>query len=379
MTRALKTTAVVALGVVGGGAAIWWFAFRAVEVEVVAAVEGSLDEEIRAPGAVSSRTEVDVASRVAGVVDRVLVAEGADVQSGQLLAALDDRELLGRASAARAAADRGSHDVVIAEAALDKARADLALAQSTHERDEALYEDGHLAKASLDGTTTALRDSEAAEKSARATLQSRRDEARRLDEEAKLAETVASYSQITSPLAGLVTSRQVEAGNTVAPGTVLFRIVDDEVVCVVTRVDVSQMGRVAIGQPATIRLASGDELTGKVGRVAHEADPVTRDQEVRIRFDQPPAMLTLAEEAQVVIRIGEAHGLVVPGSAVLAQDGAEAVVVVRDGRTERVPVRVAAMGQGSVVVEGIVAGDLVVLEPGGVRAGQRVRPVVVGD
>lgn len=379
VSRALRAVAAAAVAALGGGALVYWFAFHAEPVEVVVAAEGSVQEEIRAPGSVSSRTEVEVSSRVAGVVQEVLVEEGGKVELGQLLVALDDRELSGRAATARASADGARHNIVVAEAVVDKATADLALAKRTLAREEVLFGEGHVTQASLDVTTTALRAAEAAEKSAVATLAARRDEAHRADEEAKLAETIAGYAKITSPLAGLVTRRQVEIGHTVAPGGLLFRIVDDKTVCASTRVDVSQMGRVALGLPARIQLASGDELTGTVARIAHESDPVTRDQEVRIVFDRPPAQLTLAEEAQVVLRIGEAHGVVVPGRAVIAADGSDAVMLVRSGRAVRVPVKVLARGQESVVVEGVQAGEHVILAPAGVQPDQRLRPVVVED
>lgn len=378
-SRTLGTVAVIVVTALALVAVVYWFGFRAVTVEVVVAREGSVTEEIRAPGSVSSRTEVELSSRVAGVVERVLVEEGGRVESGQLLAALDDRELRGRAATARAAAEGARHNVVVADAALDKARSDLTLAQSTMAREEALFAGGHVTRASLDGTTTALRAAEAAEKSAQATLGARRDDARRADEEAKLAETVASYGQITSPLAGLVTKRQVEVGSTVAPGAVLFRIVDDQTVCASTRVDVSQMGRVALGLPARVRLASGDERTGTVARIAYESDPVTRDQEVRILFDVPPEHLTLAEEAQVVIGLGEVPGLVVPGASVITADGSQTVLLARDERVVAVPVQVRAMGQGAVVLDGLSPGDLVILEPAAVKTGQRVSPLVAGD
>lgn len=377
MTGARLGTAVaVLLAVLVGAVATYRFAFRSEAVQVVVAAEGVVEEEIRAPGSVSSRTEVEVSSRVAGVVVQVSAAEGDRVEAGQLLAALDDRELAGRASTTRAAAESARHNVVVAEAALDKARADLALARTVLTREADLAASGHVTKASLDATQTALSAAEAAEKGAIATLETRRADARRLAEEARLAETLQSYAQITSPQAGLVTKRQVEVGTTVAPGAMLFRVVDAELVCVETRVDVSQMGRVAVGLPAKIRLASGDELTGSVARVAHEADPVTRDQEVRILFDRPPDPLTLAEEAQVVLRIGLARGLVVPGGAVVRVAGKDTVLVAQDGHAVQVPVVVRAMGQGAVVVEGLTEGDQVVLEPQTIRPGQRLRPVL---
>lgn len=366
---------VAALALLGGGA-IYDLAFRSIPVATIVATTGVVHEEIRAPGSVSSRTEVEVAARVAGVVERVLIDEGATVVAGQTLAELDEREMSGRAAVAAVAADSAEHGVTIAEAALKKARAELALARATHDRDAALFDAGHVTQAALDLSATAQQAAEASEASALATVATRRDDVRRLRAEAALAATVASYARITSPLAGLVTMRDVEVGATVAPGAALFRVVDDATVCVKTRVDVSQMDRITVGMPATILLASGDERTGTVARVAHEADPVTRDQEVRVQFDQPPAHLTLEEEAQVVLRAAAIAGVVLPGGAVVSRGGADIVMVARDGVTAAVPVTVRGTGQGSVVVSGIEEGETVVLEPDRVVIGQRVRPAV---
>lgn len=370
----------VGVAALGATAAFYLFFLRAEPVQVAVVVDGVVVEEIRAPGSVSSRTEVEVAARVAGVVDRVLVDEGATVEAGQLLAALDDRELTSRAATARAAAASAQHNVGVAQAALEKGQAELALARDSFTRDESLFRAGDVTQATLDTRTSALRAAEAGEKSAVATVAVRREDARRAAEEAKLSETLASYAQITAPLGGLVTKRQVEPGSTVAPGGMLFRIVDDDIVCVQTRVDVSQMGRVAIGLPARIRLASGDDLTGSVERIAYEADPVTRDQEVRIKLDQPPAHLTLDEEAQVVVTLGEARGLVVPAGAIVAKEGSDAVLIAREGRAVEVPVGTGAIGQGNVqILEGLQAGDEVILQPENLRSGQRVRAVVAAE
>ncbi|MEQ1568281.1 MAG: hypothetical protein ABMA64_21760, partial [Myxococcota bacterium] len=66
MTRARLGTAVaVLLAVLLGAVATYRYAFRSEAVQVVVAAEGVVEEEIRAPGSVSSRTEVEVSSRVA--------------------------------------------------------------------------------------------------------------------------------------------------------------------------------------------------------------------------------------------------------------------------------------------------------------------------
>lgn len=351
---------------------------RAVRVAEVA--DGVVVEEIRAPGAVSSRTQVDLAARIAGVVERVLVEEGDRVEQGQLLAALDDRELVARAAAARAAVASARQGVVAAEAALERALAEAALAREALARDELLFRAGDLTPASIDARRAASLAAEAGVKGAAATLAARREDTSRAAAEAKLAETLASYARVSSPIAGLVTQRRAEVGSAVSPGGALFRIVDPAAVWVDARVDVSQMSRVRPGVPARVRLASGDELAGSVARIAHEADPVTRDQEVRISLETLPDHVTIDEEAQVTLLVGEARGLVVPTAALVHRADADAVFVVRDGRAEELRIRLGAAGPDEAqVIEGLRAGEEVVLDPRDLRPGQRVRPVQSGE
>lgn len=346
----LKLIALV-VGVLGlGGVVLVRGLLFAPQVEVVVVEQGVIQEEVKGPGAVSSETEVNVSSRITGVVEKVLVQEGDQVKQGQLLAVLDERDLAARTAGARSSVGAARQNVTVAEAGLQKAQADLGLARSNHAREEAVFRAGHLSQAALDLATAALRVAESAEKNARAAIGAREQEALRAADEGRYAATIQSHAQLTSPITGLVTRRLVEVGNTVSPGSTLFRIVDDQIVSVATRVDVSQVGRLQLGQRSRIKLASGATATGVVARISHEADPVTRDQEVRVRFDQPPAHLTINEEAEVVISVGEARGPVVPGAALLPAEGVDGVLVVRDGRAERVPVRVGAIGQGKALI-----------------------------
>jgi HlyD family secretion protein len=371
----LKTIALGLAGLAAVGAILVRVLLFPQQVEVVMPTQGAVREEVKGPGSVSSEAEVAVSSRITGVVEHVLVQEGDQVKQGQLLAALDERDLAARAASARSSVGAARQNVAVAEAGLEKAQADLMLARNNYTRDEAVFRAGHLAQAALDIATASLRVAESAEKNARAVLGAREQETRRAGDEGRYADTLQTHAQITAPLGGLVTLRQVEVGNTVAPGNTLFRVVDDQNVSVATRIDVSQMGRIQLGQPATIRLASGPTATGSVARISHEADPVTRDQEVRVRFATPPAHLTLNEEAEVVIGLGEVRGLVIPGGALLPSEGADAVLVARAGRVERVVVQVGARGQGKVLIRsGLEASDQVLAHPAKVEPGQRVRP-----
>lgn len=373
----IKKISIALLITLAGGFAVYRLKFHAVPIRVALVEQGSIQKRVKGPGQVSSRTEVNVSSRIAGVVDRVLVQEGNLVKQGQLLASLDKRELAAKVSAARSVVGAAQSNIGAAKATLAKAQATLALAHSNFRRDESVFKAGHLPKAAFEATSAALDIADAAEQSARAALSARKNEQQRTKNEAKYSDTILTHTEITSPIAGLVTKRQVEVGATVTPGVTLFRIVDDQIVCVSTRVDVSQMGSIQVGQEADIRLASGEVAKGRVARISHESDPVTRDQEVRVLFDTPPAHLTINEEAAVEIQVGEVEGIVIAASAILPSGGKDRVLVVRDGKVVAVEVIVGALGEERAqILEGLSLGDKIVLAPTKTKVGKRVQPVL---
>ena len=137
------------------------------------------------------------------------------------------------------------------------------------------------------------------------------------------------------------------------------------------------MGRVRVGQVASIRLRTGDTVPGKVARIARQADAAARELEVDVAFDATPANFAIDQEADVAIVTGEETGVVVPVSA-LVRDGAgrQGVLAVADARAEFRPVTTGASDRSRVVVrEGLAAGERVVAPAAGVAPGSRVRSV----
>ena len=156
----------------------------------------------------------------------------------------------------------------------------------------------------------------------------------------------------------IVVQRLVEVGSTVVPGTGLFRLVDPATLWVTARIDESVVGRVEVGQSAEIRLRTGTIVTGKVARIAHQADAATREMEVNVAFDTPPARFAIDQEAEVTIRGGEAKGLLIPLTALLNVERKQGVLVVSDGHAQFRPVAIAAIEGNRVLVgTGLAPGD----------------------
>jgi hypothetical protein len=145
-------------------------------------------------------------------------------------------------------------------------------------------------------------------------------------------------------------------------------------------VDESVVGRVTVGQKAQIRLRSGETLAGRVARIARQSDAATRELDVHVAFDAPPARFAIDQEADVSIETGTLPGIVVPATALLKdRSGQTGVLVVEDGRTRFRAVGTGHTDDGLVrVTEGLAEGQAVVTDPRGVRAGQPVRVATGG-
>lgn len=373
-------TSLIALGglllILAVGAGYWRFG-RTVDVPAVVAFQGTIPAYVLGPGSMQARVPVTLSARVNATVAEVYVDVGDDVEEGQLLVMLDDRDLSARRGVVRGQQEAVLRNIEGARAALAKAQADRELARSRQRRDAELLARGFVSQAVADASNAALDGAVAGVDSARSTLAAREADSRALAEEARYADTVLSYTRIVSPMGGIVVQRLSEAGNTVVPGTPLLKIVDPTTLWIATRVDESVVDRIQPGQSASIRMRSGEVLPGKVARIARQSDAATRELDVHVAFDEAPERFAIDQEAEVRIAVGEDAGIVVPLTALIRdRTGRQGVLLIEAGRTRFQPVRTASADARQVVVrEGLSGGESVVAVAEEVVANQRVRPV----
>lgn len=365
----------VLLLLVAGGVAFWRFGL-AVEVPTAVAAQGVIAARVVGPGTVQARIPVTLSARVNASVMQILVDVGDVVRQGQLLATLDDRDLSARRGVVTGQQESLLLNIEAARAAVVKAQADLDLARSKQRRDAELLAQGFVSQAVVDASKSALDSAAAGVDGAKAALAAREADARSLSQEARYADAVLSLTRIVAPMDAVVVQRLGEAGNTVVPGTPLLKIVDPKTLWVATRVDESVVSRVQPGQPASIHLRSGEVLSGKVARIAHQSDAATRELEVDVAFDAVPKRFAIDQEAEVSIAVGEDRGILVPLTA-LTRDraGHLGLLIVDGGRTRFQPVETGGADAKQVLVrKGLVGGESVVAVAQGVAAGRRVRP-----
>ena len=373
--RALRIAAAGVAVAILAAFALYRALWHAPTVDTVAAVEGAIPVTVKGPGTVKARIPVTLSARVTATVTRLYVDHGDAVKRGQLVATLDDRDLAAKRAGSVQAQETARRNVAAAKAAVAKAEAELDLARTKHRRDQDLLRSGYVSQSAMDTSGATLRSAEANLESAKAALAAREAETGTVAQEAAYAGAVLSHTRIAAPMDGIIVERLVETGSTVVPGTPIFRLVDPATLWVAARIDESVVGRVSVGLPASIRLRTGETVTGKVARISRQADAATRELEVDVAFDSPLARFAIDQEAEVAIAAGEERGLVVPVVALVENAGKQGALVINDGRARFRPlVTGAADGTRIVVRKGLAAGDLVIADPQRVKPGSRVRP-----
>jgi HlyD family secretion protein len=188
--------------------------------------KGDVTATVTATGTLSAVTTVQVGSQVSGIIARLHVDFNSTVKKGQLLAELDPTPF--------------QQTIDQRRADLDKAKVELRNAEISLTRSKSLTAQQLLAQSDLDAAQTTRDSAAAAVSQAQAAL--------------KQAETNLSYTRITSPIDGVVVSRQYDVGQTVAASfqaPVLFTIAQDLTkMQVLTNIDEADVGRVSVGQEA---------------------------------------------------------------------------------------------------------------------------------
>ena len=245
-----KKKIILALSVVVVIAILWWALSPKEEVSKVEfvtskVVKGEIGNSITATGTIEPVTEVEVGTQVSGIIDRIYVDYNSVVKKGQLIAEMDKITL--------------ESELLSARAQYDGNKAEYEYQQKLYSRNTVLHEKELISETDYEQSAYNYQRSKSAYEQSSAAL-------------AK-AERNLSYATITSPIDGVVTSRSVEEGQTVASGfstPTLFTIAADLTkMQVVADVDEADIANVAEGNYVvfTVDAYPNDEFIGTVKQV----------------------------------------------------------------------------------------------------------------
>jgi HlyD family secretion protein len=359
----------------------------ATPVEVATAERGPIERVVTAQAILYPVSQSAITPKLSAPVRRILVNRGDHVRRGQLLAELEDRDLVAAANENKALYSQAQaqfattteaqlpEDMTKARADAQSAKQQLDAAKKVFESRTALVKEGALAQKLADDARVALAqaqsqyDTDARHleglQSVGRTAQTRSAQSGVDAAKARFnsAEAQVGYSQIRSPIDGVVADRPVAAGEMASSGSPVITVIDISDIVARANVPVEQIGFLKVGQAATIS-APGVELKGKVWVVSPAVDPSSTTLEVWVKARNPGERLKPGTTASVAIEAQQIKdAVIVPSPALLASDegGSEVMVVGPDSAAHETRVTTGARDGDKVqIVSGLKGGEKVV-------------------
>jgi multidrug efflux pump subunit AcrA (membrane-fusion protein) len=195
---------------------------------------------------------------------------------------------------------------------------------------------------------------------------------------AKLALPEGGTLQVTAPVAGVISASTAQIGAPASGrGEALFSIVARSEYDLVGLVPTTDMKKVAVNQQATVRIAGGGDIDGKVRRIGPTVEPNIQQGMVYIGISTPRRLL-INSSGRALIKTGQSCNVAVPLTAVQYSSAGTVVQVIRRNRVETKSVEIGLLAGGQVEIrKGVTEGDVIVVRAGALlREGDPVRPVM---
>jgi len=393
-----KLLLVAILLALAGGGFFWWKSSAGPDQVRIISTEkverGPVRKVLEETGIIKSQVGgiVKIGARSTGTIERMLVKVGDRVEAGQLVASIDNRELLAQAEEARAslASARAEQarvekvyplSIAEARAALDLAEARAAYSQNNYDRQQTLVADKVISVDELEQVRQQAQVDASQVRANRSALERQQAEFVQVLSKAKLAvkqaeaalqtlEIRISYTTVKSPLTGTVSQVTAQEGETIVAGLQvanLVTVIDPTRLEMWVYVDETDVGLAGQGQPVEFRVDAypGRIFTGAIATIYPE--PEIRDNIVYyralVRIDPEQAGLLRPEmTTQVQIVVEEKNNVLrLPNAALKWVDGNQVVFVRRpDGKIDRISPKLGLAGlTHSEILEGLQEGDLV--------------------
>ncbi|NYF88385.1 efflux RND transporter periplasmic adaptor subunit [Tunturiibacter empetritectus] len=375
-----------------------------VTVQAVHPTSGSITEEIDADAILAPVAQAAILPKVTAPVRKFYVQRGSHVKAGQLVATLENEDLAAAAMDNKGAFDaaQGAYATATQSAVPEeqtRSRLDLEQAKATLDLDNSILEARKqlLAQGAIPGRdydtarTTALQaqaaydiakqkyealtkvGTSASLESAKGTLASAKG--KYLGAQAQL-----SYTNIRTPISGVVTDRPLFAGETAAAGTPVVTVMDTSFMIAKLHVAQIQAQRLSLGSPATITVPGVEEpVDAKVSLISPALDPGSTTVEVWLRVPNPKGHLKAGTSVRATLK-GKTveNALLIPTEAVQrSPEGAGKIVMVvgADGASAKRAVTVGIQTDESAeILSGLKPSDTVITTGGyGLDEGTKVK------
>lgn len=271
-------------------------------------------------GTVRAKLHAVIEAKVSGKIEQMLVVPGQEVTNGELLAAIDAREI---------------------QAQYDQTLAIRQQTESDLKRATDLAQQKVLSQSEFDNVRARFDVAAAA---------------------AAAAKTLLGYTKITAPFAGVITRKDADVGDLAVPGKPLLEMEDPQHLRLEADVPEALVGKVKLGDALPVRISAlNTNLVGTVSEIAPSADPNSRT--FLVKLDLPPMPgLRAGQFGRVAVPTGEVSALRVPASAVIQRGDMQLLFVVADHHAQLRIVKTGARVGGEVeIVSGLNSGEPVVV------------------
>ena len=268
-------------------------------------IAASAAEDVLGTGTLEARVKTQVSARIQERLVEVLVDQGDMVKKGQLLAKLDDAELLLQAAISQASFAAAKQTAQRVEADLARSQAVLEQARKDAKRLDGLLASNAVSQTDSDKAAEALQVAEADLKRSNAAIAEAQGLVLVAEKTMLHRQEQLAFTQITAPYDGLIIRRDREPGEMLVPGATLMELISLDELWIRAWVDETEMPQLAKGQKARVVFRSEPQKNypGVVSRLGREMDRETREFIVDVRVEQLPVNWAVGQRAEVYIQI----------------------------------------------------------------------------
>ncbi|MGZ5261359.1 MAG: efflux RND transporter periplasmic adaptor subunit [Burkholderiales bacterium] len=310
-------------------------------------------DAIESTGTVKAAESAQLSAQVLASVIAVNVREGDRVRKGQTLVVLDDAQL-------RAATDRASAAVAVAEKEMAAANANYMLTEATLKRYQTLFDKKSASPQEFD-------EVKARYSAAQAQLEAAHGEEAQARAALSEAKTMQSYTRLLAPFDGVITEKHVDSGGVASPGMPLLTLESTGHYRLEANVNEMDIAAVHVGMtaPVTIESVATQPIEARVAQIVPAADSASRSFVVKLDLPAVPNLRS-GLFGRVSIPKGNRRSMFIPRTAILDRGQLQAVYVI--GNDQVVNLRYVTLGRprdnGVEVLSGIEPGEELVADPG---------------
>lgn len=306
---------------------------------------GDFDVWVQGLGELDAQRLYPLGFTAGGRLIEVAVDQGERLAAHTLLAQLDPAELHATLAEMQALHNKTRLEIQATQQDIALNQERYNLAKLAHDRNQTLIKKGSISQAQFDQTESAMLQADIALKSAYTRLQLIKAELERIEKSLEVIRVKRDNLKLYTPEEVLIVERLAEAGESLVPGQPVFKVLNPASLWVKAYIDERVSGRLAINQPAEIRLRSqpGKVFHGYVKRIDAQSDPVTLERVVYVAFNPPLPPPFLYEQAQINIHTHALKNVLqLPNSTLAIYQTQQGVWLKDNGRARFVAVKVLA-------------------------------------